>query len=149
MKITKFHLTELLILVAIIGVLVAISIPIFTAQLEKAREATDEANLRSLYAECSAAALTGVADNTDVEVTKNDGVITAKSKDYTMKQQKDKLQDGATSIEIGGVTIPSDNFKTGTATVTVTSDGEVTFNIGGTENKGQTTTTPTTPGSGS
>lgn len=84
-------------------------------------------------------------------VTKNDttGVITATSKTYTMKQQKDKLQDGATSIEIGGVTIPSDNFKTGTATVTVTSDGEVTFNIGGTENKGQTTTTPTTPGSGS
>ena len=132
----KFKLAELLEAVAIIGVLVAISIPIFTSQLEKAREATDEANLRSLYAECSAAALTGVADNTDVEVTKKDGVITATSKNYTMKQQKVKLQDGATSIEIGGVTIPSDNFKTGTATVTVTSDGGVTFNIGGTENKG-------------
>ena len=34
-----FTLAELLIVVAIIGVLVAISIPIFTAQLEKAREA--------------------------------------------------------------------------------------------------------------
>lgn len=36
-----FTLAELLIVVAIIAVLVAISIPIFTTQLEKAREATD------------------------------------------------------------------------------------------------------------
>ena len=35
----------------------AISIPIFTAQLERAREATDAANLRSAYAEDMAAAL--------------------------------------------------------------------------------------------
>ena len=35
-----FTLAELLIVVAIIGVLVAVSIPIFTAQLEKSRDAT-------------------------------------------------------------------------------------------------------------
>lgn len=46
-----FTLAELLIVVAIIGVLVAISIPIFTTQLEKARDATTLANLRSAYAE--------------------------------------------------------------------------------------------------
>ena len=46
-----FTLAELLIVVAIIGVLVAISIPIFTTQLEKSREATDLANIRSAYAE--------------------------------------------------------------------------------------------------
>lgn len=40
------------------GVLVAISIPIFTSQLEKAREATDEANIRSIYAQLSADVLT-------------------------------------------------------------------------------------------
>ncbi len=45
-----FTLAELLIVVAIIAVLVAISIPIFTTQLEKAREATDAANLRAAYA---------------------------------------------------------------------------------------------------
>ena len=53
-----FTLAELLIVVAIIAVLVAIAIPIFSAQLEKSREATDIANTRSLYAEVVAAALT-------------------------------------------------------------------------------------------
>ena len=38
--------------------LVAISIPIFTSQLEKSREATDLANVRAAYAQISAAALT-------------------------------------------------------------------------------------------
>lgn len=46
-----FTLAELLIVVAIIGVLVAISIPIFSKQLEKSRDTTSVANLRSAYAE--------------------------------------------------------------------------------------------------
>ncbi len=45
-----FTLAELLIVVAIIAVLVAIAIPIFTAQLEKSREATDLSNVRAAYA---------------------------------------------------------------------------------------------------
>ena len=45
-----FTLAELLIVVAIIGVLVAISIPIFTSQMKKAREATNWANIRAAYA---------------------------------------------------------------------------------------------------
>ncbi len=52
-----FTLAELLIVVAIIGVLVAISIPIFTSQLEKSREAVDMANIRAAYAEVMASAL--------------------------------------------------------------------------------------------
>lgn len=46
-----FTLAELLIVVAIIGVLVAISIPIFSRQLEKARDATSMANLRAAYSQ--------------------------------------------------------------------------------------------------
>ena len=45
-----FTLAELLIVVAIIAVLVAVAIPVFTAQLNKAKYATDLANLRALYA---------------------------------------------------------------------------------------------------
>jgi len=45
-----FTLAELLIVVAIIAVLVAVSIPIFTSQLEKSREATDMANMRAAKA---------------------------------------------------------------------------------------------------
>ena len=58
-----FTLAELLVVVAIIGVLVAISIPIFTSQLEKSREAVDLANIRAAYAEASTAALTDSKKN--------------------------------------------------------------------------------------
>ena len=44
------------------AVLVAISIPIFTTQLEKSREATDAANIRAAYAQASVEVLEGEAD---------------------------------------------------------------------------------------
>ena len=40
-----FTLAELLVVVAIVGILVAISIPVFTSQLAKARKATNQANM--------------------------------------------------------------------------------------------------------
>lgn len=42
-----FTLVEMLIVVAIIAILVAVSIPMVNANLEKARKATDDANLRA------------------------------------------------------------------------------------------------------
>ena len=42
-----FTLAELLIVVAIIAILVAIAIPVFSTQLEGSREAVDRANARS------------------------------------------------------------------------------------------------------
>lgn len=65
-----FTLAELLIVVAIIAVLVAIAIPVFTAQLEKSREATDLANVRSAYAEMMTDYLTwdGTSTIADIEV---------------------------------------------------------------------------------
>ena len=53
-----FTLAELLIVVAIIAVLVAIGIPIFTSQLEKSREAAAAANIRAQYAQVMAEAIT-------------------------------------------------------------------------------------------
>ena len=87
-----FTLAELLIVVAIIAVLVAISIPIFTAQLEKAREATDAANIRSAYAEVTANLLTW------------DGTSTIESKTIPAKQTQANWQTAgnAQKMEIGG-----------------------------------------------
>lgn len=45
-----FTLMEMLIVVAIIAILIAIAIPTFASSLNKARVATDEANIRSGYA---------------------------------------------------------------------------------------------------
>lgn len=87
-----FTLAELLIVVAIIAVLVAISIPIFSAQLEKSREATDAANIRSAYAEVSADMLTNESSDKKVEVT-------AKQKKADW-QGKDNSKDN--TIDIGG-----------------------------------------------
>lgn len=46
-----FTLMEMLIVVAIIAILIAVSIPMFNAALERAREATDAANERAAKAE--------------------------------------------------------------------------------------------------
>ena len=91
-----FTLMEMLIVVAIIAILVAIAIPTFTNQLEKAREATDLANLRSAYAEVMACALTEQEEN---EVTHTGDVW---SKDVTLTQKVDGWLN--TDITVGGVT---------------------------------------------
>ncbi len=116
---------ELLIVIAIIVVLVAIAIPVFNAQLEKAREATDMANIRAAYAEVSAELI--MNDKTDA------------SKDVAVTQTKDNWQtkEDATSIDIGGIQVKaktSGNWKVAVDTT----KGEVTIDgVGAT-----TTTTP-------
>ena len=75
-----FTLAELLIVVAIIGVLVAISIPIFTGQLKKARLATNQANARAAYAAATTqymldTATTAKDDDTDYTYSTSKGQI--------------------------------------------------------------------------
>lgn len=117
-----FTLAELLVVVAIIAVLVAIAIPIFTSQLEKAREATDLANLRAAYAECTASVLTEEKNN---DVTLNtDGscqklvTITQKKADWTAENQKAK---------IGNADLPTIATGTTSVTIKVAADGTVSF----------------------
>lgn len=83
-----FTLAELLIVVAIIAVLVAIAIPIFTSQLEKAREATDAANIRAAYAEVQTAVLSGEATSSNVTMQKDGSA----KETIKLKQQKDGWQ---------------------------------------------------------
>ena len=53
-----FTLAELLIVVAIIAILVAIAIPVFSSQLENTRKAVDDANARSIRSMAVAEAMT-------------------------------------------------------------------------------------------
>ena len=82
-------MAELLITVAIIGVLVAISIPVFASQTEKSREATDLSNVRAAYAEVMAEAIT---ENMEYQ-----------AKTVPLKQKQDDWQ-SADSVTIGGIT---------------------------------------------
>lgn len=86
-----FTLMEMLIVVAIIAVLVAIAIPVFTNQLEKAREATDVANIRSAYAEVMACAMTnddGSKNDVHVDTTADGAYTYSKHVDAVQKQDK-------------------------------------------------------------
>jgi type II secretory pathway pseudopilin PulG len=76
-----------------LGVLVAISIPIFTSQLEKAREATDAANIRSQYAEVMAEAIT---DGGNVSGKDLFGAV-------ELKQKKDEWQSTGLKENLEGV----------------------------------------------
>ena len=96
-----FTLAELLIVVAIIAVLVAIAIPIFTGQLEKSREATDLANVRSAYAEVMVAA---ISEDKSSAAYQSDGQWSAT---VDLVQRKDGWTT-KTPLNIGGVESAAD-----------------------------------------
>ena len=83
-----FTLAELLVVVAIIGILVAISVPVFAAQLERSREATDMANVRVAYAEVLTAVNSGDVNESRIVPLK----VLAK---YTMIRLLDPYFNGA------------------------------------------------------
>lgn len=99
-----FTMAELLIVVAIIAVLVAISVPIFSTQLKRSRASTDAANIRSGYAAATSYVLTNNITANTVFYLKNDGSVrlstdtTDTSKDYICKGDADDLADANTTI---------------------------------------------------
>lgn len=70
-----FTLMEMLIVVAIIAILIAIAIPTFTSQLNKAREAVDTANLRSCKSEAVAQAMLDSTSGTYYGVAGSNGTL--------------------------------------------------------------------------
>ena len=119
--------------------LVAISIPIFTTQLEKSREATDMANIRAAYAEVAASALadpdTAVEktvklkqtqtnwqtdNNTEIAGCKITDIIKAPKKDGSVKITYTSDAAGGGTIKIGEAKVPS----TGVTKSNTTGSGE-------------------------
>ena len=62
---------EMLIVVAIIAILVAVSIPIFNNSLHKAKVAADKANLRAYYAELQLEYMTSGKYDTNIPTSKD------------------------------------------------------------------------------
>lgn len=83
-----FTLAELLVVVAIIAVLVAISIPIFTSQLHKAQVAMDMANVRSYYAQLQ-----------------HEYMETGKIDESKLREWDGKGENGLTSFELSGTEV--------------------------------------------
>ena len=140
-----FTLAELLIVVAIIAVLTAIAIPVFTSQLEKSREATDLSNIRADYAEIQAALLTGDLSTTSTSLTLSNGHTatlagdTTAAGDFTVEVAGFKVAQKTadwqtTDFDIAGVnktnvsvTIPSSGTATVTYTYTVGAKADITL----------------------
>lgn len=131
-----FTLMEMLIVVAIIAILIAIAIPTFASSLNKARVATDEANIRSGYAQVMTEVLTG---NFNVEEGKGTAAAYILQKDGTViastgtnananAYKTSGKQDSAT--EIAGISV-SGWEKDQTVTYNYSADtGKVTITVG-------------------
>lgn len=123
-----FTLAELLIVVAIIGVLVAISIPIFTNQLRKAKLATNQSNARAAYAEVSAELLLNTSKSKGtgtyvVSKAKLDGSKLASS--YTSQGQKTAIANWSVGTSINGKKVGDAVAKKWT--VSIDKAGNVSF----------------------
>lgn len=95
-----FTLAELLIVVAIIAVLVAVSIPVFRAQLEKSQHGTALANARSAYAEMASDYLMDTAANQAANYPKDlNAFITAKG--YEMYSATVTVSGSACTVTLG------------------------------------------------
>lgn len=130
-----FTLAELLVVVAIIAVLVAVAIPVFTAQLEKSREAVDLANVRNAYAEVMTAAITGDTDSPHYQQA--DGSYLT---EVSLKQARDGWTTKMDNIVIGGVSYADDvhwlhDPKANGSCKVYFQDGAVFFDWGGGEKK--------------
>ncbi len=113
-----FTLAELLIVVAIIAVLVAIAIPVFTTQLEKSREATDLANVRAAYAEQMTALLEW--DGTDANLPADIIVPAKQTQDNWQSAGDEPTTTIAEGHQNAGISVPA---STTSYVVSVTADG--------------------------
>lgn len=132
-----FTLMEMLIVVAIIAVLVAIAIPTFTSSLNKARVATDEANIRSGYASVMLDIL-----NNDITTDKTYQLNKDGSVSETTAANAYKTLGKGTATEIAGISVAAweadktvtytyhYNATTAAGSTPAYKAGEITISIG-------------------
>ena len=129
-----FTLAELLVVVAIVGILVAISIPVFTSQLAKARKATNQANMRAAKAAAVAQYLTDNEDGKEAVYYDYDlekGIATKGTADssLTVTAIEDATSDKrytAIQVSVKAAEISTDG---NTGNTTVKSDGNVVIYV--------------------
>ena len=134
MKNTKsgFTLPELLIVVAIIAVLVAIAIPVFSAQLEKSRDAVTVSNLRNAYPVACDALLT--ENRNPVEGIQ----ITAEGHSGDLSGLDTDLPFSITSSDI--IKLGAGNGKIVYLTFDFTNESEIKVSVGNTIYEGKAAT---------
>ena len=119
-----FTLAELLIVVAIIAVLVAISIPIFTSQRKKAYLATNQANARSAYAVVTSTYLTDGLEAGQYAYNVSDGTLST-SKETAPQTGTVSTEKAPAEWKVGDPDkIDTETYKTWY--VTIDANGKVT-----------------------
>ena len=131
-----FTLMEMLIVVAIIAILIASAIPTFAASLNKARVATDEANIRSGYAQVMTEVLTGdfnVEEGKGAAATyvlQKDGTVIASTGTNANANAYKTVGKPSAATEIAGMSVNAWE-KDQTVTYTYSADtGKVTITVG-------------------
>ncbi len=135
-----FTLMEMLIVVAIIAILIAIAIPTFASSLNKARVATDEANIRSGYATVMATVMTsdsysaeGTAETKTYSLNKDGSVTEGASGTYTCQGNTNG------EVDVAGQTITGGWSKGATVSYEyVGATGKVQIKVGTTTQTGGT-----------
>ena len=98
-----FTLAELLVVVAIIAILVAVSIPIFTGKLNEARKNTDAANVRAAKAAMVSEYLQEEAKQGaayDAYYDAKDGKLVSAATDITPYGKQSKYKEGLVKVSI-------------------------------------------------
>lgn len=126
-----FTLIEMLIVVAIIAILIAVSIPLVSSALERARLATDAANERAAKAE----ALIVYMGGGELDTTNADKKITT-GKAYYYDANAGTLKDAAPGVTYGQSTSLTNVGANGSSkkyiSICVDASGEVHFSWDGT-----------------
>ena len=102
-----FTMAELLIVVAIIAIMVAIAIPTFGTQLERAREGVDLSNVRNAYAEAAIHFSTDMANNPTGSVTYSDVAFKQLVSGWTIDTTQFPC-DGINTVFDGDLKLPGD-----------------------------------------